>query len=96
MDSDRAVRCNMCDLWVHVICDPLLSDSLYDDMTQHSTDDQWYCSQHCMVCSGNFNRSPQLSPIIFCAVINECSIVGKKFDLTYLHILLLFSLTSLL
>ena len=79
-DSDRAVCCDMCDLWVHVhvTCDPSLSNSLYDNMIQNHTDDQWYCSQCCVVCSGNFNRSPQLSPTIKCAVISECSIVGKN------------------
>ena len=66
---------------IDITFDPFLSDSLYDDMIQHSTDDQWYCSQYCVVCSGNFNRSLQLSPTIKCAIISECSIVGKKFDL---------------
>ena len=82
MNDDRAMCCDACDSWVHVTCDPLLSDSLYDDMVQHPTQDQWYCSQCCLVHSeDNNNNLSQLSGAIKCAVINARSVVGKKFDL---------------
>ena len=49
LDDVKAVCCDSCDQWVHVSCDPSLSDSLYDEMVQQSSEDVWYCS----VCVNN-------------------------------------------
>jgi len=42
-DEDKAVCCDSCDKWVHISCDPALSDSLYNYMVQNPSDEPWYC-----------------------------------------------------
>ena len=56
-DDGRAVCCDLCDMWVHVSCDPSLSDSLCDDMVQQPSEDHWYCS----VCMSNCSHSSECS-----------------------------------
>ena len=80
-DDDRAVCCDLCDTWVHVSCDPSLSDSLYDDMVQHPSEDKWYCS----VCMSNCSHSSECftkeNGNSSCICLNAWSILPKRFDL---------------
>lgn len=42
-NADKAICCDMCEKWVHVTCDPYISESEYDRLVQNPTADPWYC-----------------------------------------------------
>ena len=64
-----------------MLCDPSLSDMLYDDMVQYPSEDKWYCS----VCMSNCNHSSECSTKendnLSCICLNARSILPKRFDL---------------
>ena len=80
-DDDRAVFCDSCNAWVHVSCDPSLSDSLYDFMVQQPSEDLWYCST-CMN-EGSCSRecSEHSENCLSCVCLNARSVLPKRFDL---------------
>ena len=94
LDVDKAVYCDKCDKWVHVSCDPSLSDSLYEEMIHSSVEDVWYCS----ICANNKDCSNESSAannkdcpsecstgvsgnVLSCVCLNARSILLKRFDL---------------
>ena len=44
LDDHKAVYCNFYDSWVHVTCDPSLSDNLYSRMIQEPSNEPRFCT----------------------------------------------------
>lgn len=81
-DDDKSVCCELCDICVHMSCDPPLSDLLYEDMVQQPSEDKWYCS----VCVSNCSNSSECfteegGSCLSCICLNAQSILPKPFDL---------------
>ena len=61
LDSDPAVQCDQCDMWVHVTCDCSLTINDYNEMLANPSDDLFFVAslpfihpshlnQDCLVC----------------------------------------------
>ena len=49
LDSDRAMCCDLCNLWIHVSCDPAISVAEYDALVSCPSEMPWHCSScRCM------------------------------------------------
>ena len=84
-DDNIAVFCDLCNAWVHVSCDPSLSDSLYDFMVQQPSEEQWYCSTCMNDGSCSSEGSEHNENCLSCVCLNARSILSKRFDLlTYI------------
>ena len=81
LDDNKAVCCDSCDQWVHVSCDPSLSDLLYDKMVQNSMEDPWFCSE-CMNDDSfsSENSTERKGNQLSCICLNARSILPKRFD----------------
>ena len=44
LNNHKAVCCDLCDTWVHVTCDPSLSDDLYSRLIQEPSNEPWFCT----------------------------------------------------
>ena len=79
LDNDKAVCCDSCDKWVHVSCDPSLSNSLYDEMIQMSLKNAWFCT----ACMNNVYSSECSTKHhgLSCLCLNARSILPKRHDL---------------
>jgi len=80
LDDHKAVCCDLCDSWVHVSCDPSLSDDLYANMVQEPSTDPWFCticSKLAPVTVTDNHHAAQLS----CACLNARSVLPKRFDI---------------
>ena len=72
-------------MWVHVSCDPSLTDSVYDDMVEKSLEDKWYCS-NCINISYECSQSSDscsgpVTDCLKCLCLNARSILPKRLDL---------------
>ena len=78
-DSDPAVCCDFCDLWIHVSCDRKITLSEYQDMVNQPSEDSWICS----VCESSIDRLSTVSSSTPCNYLSAFarSILPKRFDL---------------
>lgn len=90
LDDHKTICCNLYDSWVHVSCDPSLSDDLYANMIQEPSTNPWFYtmrSQLAPVTVLNSHCTDQLS----CACLNV-----RVYSLNALISLLLFVLFILI
>ena len=77
LNDHKVVCCDLCESWVHVSCDQLLSDDLYEAMVQEDSNEPWICA----VCS-NFVPAvvsvdhPKLNQLS-CVCLNARSVLPK-------------------
>ena len=51
--NDRAIQCDICDLWVHIRCENI-SKAQYNHLVNSENDSEWYCSKckaYCYLCN---------------------------------------------
>lgn len=83
-NADKAICCDMCEKWVHVTCDPYISESEYDRLVQNPTADPWYC---CTCIDGSTTdesavyNSSSLPVSLHGICLNARSVFPKRFDL---------------
>ena len=77
LDSDPAIQCDQCDMWVYVTCDCSLTISDYNEMLANPSDDPWFCSV-CRLTSHQVSTTPH--PGLSCVCFNAQSITAKRLD----------------
>ena len=86
LEDDKAICCDSCNCWVHVSCDPNVSDADYDKMLESPSDQQWFCYMCLTAGSDNYVCDAQLDHLqskmaIHCVCLNSRSILPKRNDL---------------
>ena len=81
LDDHKAVCCDLCDSWVHVSCDPSLSDDLYANMVQEPSTDPWFCTMCFQLAPMTVSNGHCADHQLSCACLNARSVFPKRFDI---------------
>ena len=77
----KAVCCDLCDSWVHVTCDPSLSDNLYSRMIQEPSNNPWFCTMCYSLAPVSVSDNQHHSNQLCCVCLNARSVLPKRFDI---------------
>ena len=81
LDDHKAVCCDLCDSWIHVSCDPSLSDDLYANMVQEPSTDPWFCTMCSQFAPVTVSNGHCADHQLSCACLNARSVFPKRFDI---------------
>lgn len=81
LDDHKAVCCDLCDSWVHVTCDPSLSDNLYSRMIQEASNEPWFCTMCYSLAPVSVSNDQHHSNQLCCVCLNARSVLPKRFDI---------------
>ena len=75
-NDDKALCCDGCNQWIHVSCDQYISESIYDEMVNNPSSDQWFCA----LCVSSSIESNCINHL-WCICLNARSLFPKRFSL---------------
>jgi len=55
--EDKAMCCDNCDMWIHILCDKYISEEHYDYSVDNPSSDPWICSTCTDLSFSNVSRS---------------------------------------
>ena len=75
-DKDKAVRCDLCELWIHIKCNNL---SYLDYRYPRNCDESWYCIECCNTIF-SFNSQSSNKKFLACCTNTDSNIQWKDLE----------------
>ena len=73
-DKDKAVQCDLCELWIHIKCNSLI---YLDCRHLQNCDESWYCIECCSTISP-FNSLSSNKNFLACCINTDSNIIQWK------------------